>query len=255
MEQWEAELRERKEPAVIYCMAHAPYDGCFHELNYWLLKQNQVYPLYVSGRIYKELGLNATEQPWLQPTDVDCFIKYLLASPTYTYTDVEVWELGTWTPMNEVLNSTTVILNQHEVVTPRWTCSKCNSEYRGRVFFLGYTGNGGIGIRLTEPVCEDCFYSDGHCEEHGSVRCNGGVWCPSCQRFMDELDTPLHVTDNGPRCPRCDTKVVEVAEDHCPICSEPLDPQEDAATIFELDGQRFMVGGQDWDDVRCRRVE
>jgi hypothetical protein len=156
---------------IVECVSKAPYNGCWYEPNYWLLKGGDVFPLYISGTVAHDLGIDcsADKSPWLTATSLEEWLVYMDSHDRYQDWEVinpEEWELKNY----NVLNAVTAILVQHEVHTPKWDCDICKESCAGLAKFLGYRGNGGVGIMIEDPCCESCF---------DSIR-----WCNSCYRYV-----------------------------------------------------------------------
>ena len=209
----EAEVKDRilyndqKGPFVIQCTANAPYIGCYHEPNYWVLKDSKIYPLYISGDAWTKFKLGDHVPPWAKGAH---FIHFLEVMEEWDrYDDWDVKELESWHLDNyNVLNTITGVLAFHQLPTPIWSCSVCKNDCRGFARFLGYRGNGGIGVFLEDPICSDCF--------HNVIR-----WCNECCRYVK-------VTEDG-LCPQ-DTAEVE----------HVLYPPDDQAEAFGMTGRQFL---------------
>ena len=68
------EIGNRDGPIALYCSARSPYDGCWHEPNYWLVKEDEVFPLYISGRAFDWWFKRDDPHPWLFPVDLEEFL-------------------------------------------------------------------------------------------------------------------------------------------------------------------------------------
>jgi len=174
------ELKELTAPVVLSCQSIAPYSGCWEEPNHWLLKDGQLYPLYVSGVLYAVLGYEglAAHDVIMKATPLQEFIEQALAHQS-RYSE---WR---WAGTGEVdlgenyHNIVTVILDRHNVPTPKWVCDTCGDTYQGVAHFLGYRGNGGIGIFLRDYCCGDCLGSSEYCSvcDHKTE----AGWCEHCE--------------------------------------------------------------------------
>jgi hypothetical protein len=229
------EIREavKSEPCILQCSANAPYDGCRYEPNYWLLKEGLVYPIYVSGRAYKWFDLNTCESPGsiiMHSTDVEGFVQRMDDMGRGEYDDWEVFSIDDVSPNPNALNAMTMILNTHEVDLPSWGCDICGQCCTGLVRWLGYTGNGGIGVTLTDPCCQQCF---------DQLR-----WCDSCFRHVtakwdskkDELVCPEYDLDDDEKHEL--SEVVDEAESFGLTGYEFLGPDGDAEG---LDGVSIVI--------------
>jgi len=230
----EAEVRDRiladqKGPLVVQCTANVPYIGCYHEPNYWLLKDSSIYPLYISGDAWSKFRLGEQVSTWLEGIEEIHLhrVHFLEVMEGWDrYDDWDVRELENWHLDNyNVLNMITAVLTCHELPTPIWRCSVCKKDCRGLAKFLGYRGNGGIGIFLEDPVCDDCF--------HDTVR-----WCEGCCRY-------INVTGRG-WCPHDTGDLDEDAVEH------RLHLPDDQAEAFGLTGRQFL--GPDGDAEGLRGV-
>lgn len=203
-------LEDPKGPYALSCTSHAPYDGCFHEPNYWLVKNQKVCPLYISGESWSWFNFWNVNKPWMSGTHFLTFLEKMSSSHAqgkyddWEYIDLENWEFENY----NVLNTITVILMQHQVPLPKWACTQCSEPCRGRAKFLSYRGNGGIGIFLEDPACSTCF---------SKIR-----WCEVCEKQIvlegEELD-----------CPNGDEKEIHT-----------LHPVEDEGENFGLTGEKFL---------------
>lgn len=215
----EAEVRDRllknpDGPFVLQCMANAPYDGCWHEPNYWLLKDKEVYPLYISGVAWTKFKFSRYDQPWFHGVYFTSFIKEMEDGLHDRYDEWEILDPDKWHFSNyNVLNSVTVLMTRHQLQPPLWECSECKNMCQGKAKFLSYVGNGGIGVFLKDPVCEECFQQ---------IR-----WCETCSRYVK--------VDGVDVCPEEDEDSdLEKAEVH------KLHPPDDQAIAFGLTGDRFL---------------
>lgn len=164
----ESEVRDRlmsdqKGPFALLCTALAPYDGCWHEPNYWLVKDHKVYPLYISGEAWDLFQFSNYDTPWMHGTHFMTFLRKMEESSRYEdwgLIEVEDWELDNY----NILNSVTVIMMLHQVTSPKWKCGICWKTCRGRAKFLGYRGNGGVGVFLEDPCCSSCFSNIKWCD-------------------------------------------------------------------------------------------
>ena len=190
-------------PLVLVCSSGHPYSGCFHEPNYWLFKDSIVYPLYISGHAsahfgYKHLDGDVDDiiEELMHGVDVVRFLGYMELHSEYSR-----WES---TPPEEFepdynrLNTITAILHHHKVDLPVWNCEMCENECTGVAKFLSYRGNGGVGIVLTDPVCDRCFYDRRWCDECGEVVEPSDDVCPNDNDDEDESGhTLVPLTDCG----------------------------------------------------------
>ena len=187
-------MKEKHSELILTCTSHTPYDGCWHEPNYWVLTDHRVYPLYISGKIYGT-WYNGDREPWLHGIP---WMNFLLEMERRQneYDDWETFDPEEWELENyNVLNSITVILFIHEVTPPKWTCTICGEECRGRAKLLSYRGNGGIGVCMEDPCCDRCFY------EH--------KWCDTCNGYVRPTEMVEIKDVNGkfgggripPQCP------------------------------------------------------
>lgn len=194
----------RGTPYILVCRASAPYSGCFWEYNYWLHKERKFYPLHISGYVLK-LFTNpdvSVEDYSLEKSGVreHTFLEW--ADSTNRYSDWSIEKIDECTVAYNTLNSITALLHYHKLEGPPWDCSICKKTHTGMARFLGYKGNGGVGINLTDPCCDDCF--DSH------------AWCDEC------------------------CSIVKRATGSCPQCSGDLSDNKDEAEDFELDGSRTL---------------
>lgn len=180
-------LEDPKGPLVFQCNARAPYSGCWNEPNYWLLKDQKIYPLYISGEAWDRFEFSKHEPPWMHGIHFMSFM-HAMEEMGDLYDEWELiypdeWDLDNY----NVLNAITVLLMVHQVELPKWTCSICGGTCRGRAKFLGYRGNGGIGVLLENPCCSDCFYEIKWCERCGYVKAD-----EVCPNKEDEEGHELH---------------------------------------------------------------
>ena len=184
-------FKDQKGPLVLRCSARAPYDGCWHEPNYWLLRDHKVYPLYISGDAWDRFEFAKYRPPWLHGVHFMSFLHAMEEMENryedWDHFDPEDWELDNY----NVLNSITVLLMQHQVPLPKWTCSVCSETCRGRPKFLGYRGNGGIGVFLEDPCCTKCFHEIKWCEDCGLVEPRECGVCPNLEP-QDDRGHVLH---------------------------------------------------------------
>lgn len=242
-------LQLKRTTKIIRCCANAPYSGCFSEPNYWLLKAtSRIHPIYVSGEAYKWFGFdkmkNANEivtagVPLLtfcekMEQDVGTYRRY------EDHEILDVWDVD-WNP--NVLNSATMICmllngrdadDQGNLYLPRWECSICGEVCAGVARFLGYTGNGGVGIILKDPCCQQCFSSIqfcGHCYKYVTPVVPKDEYDNRDQIALQNVDMERNTDDQELLCPNC-----ELDEDQEQELSEP----EDCAVQFGLDGTKFL---------------
>ena len=214
---------------IIGCTAIGPYGGCFHEPNYWLFKERRIYPLYVSGPAskyfrYDEITGEPEEvvEELMKGLDADLFFNYM--SYNEAYTDWETSEPELFSLNYNLLNAVMALLHHHKVELPKWECTKCGEECTGIAKFLGYTGNGGIGVWVEDPVCEECF--------------NRLRWCSECFSTVEVSDySEEHECD---LCPNDDIAGIDRYEKP----THELYPAEDVAVQFGLDGSRFLRSGE-----------
>jgi hypothetical protein len=202
-------LRTITEPRLVRCIAEMPYDGCWCEPNFWLWQDGFMRPLFVSGRLYDDLFKGRDLETILEGVSLDAFLEAL--RDRWCYEDFEI--LPTTVGVgNNWLNTLTVLMARHGIEeTPVWTCKECGKDHSGVAAFLGYRGNGGIGINLESPCCRDCF---------------------------DAIQI----------CPTCGRQVTwEEDQSQCPCCGPVEDPEpaEDQAVSFGLDGRRFLRPGEE----------
>lgn len=202
-------LASPKGPMVLRCTSVTPYSGCWEEPNYWLLKDQKIYPLYISGRAWDWFEFAKYDPPWMHGVH---FLSFLVRMEEgvnwyneWETVDPEEWELTNY----NVLNSITVLMMQHQQKLPTWYCDHCGNKCEGRAKFLSYHGNGGIGVMLEDPVCHECFYT---------IR-----WCDDCMKYVEPVDEEALV------CPGKD-------EDREHELSEP----QDEAEGFGLTGDKFL---------------
>ena len=204
-----AELVERLKgltaPVVLRCTAVAPYEGCWEEPNHWLLKDRKFFPLYVSGIASQLFLLNSVEAA-LRPISWDDFVDTMREYDD-RYTEWDYENPGDRAPGNNYLNAMTVLLHRHGVQSPKWNCVECSRDHQGVAHFLSYRGNGGVGIFLEMPVCDECF--------------DAQELCASCYSGVDE-------------------------EGYCESCDGCMGvcPPEDQAVEFGLDGSKFLAAGE-----------
>ena len=153
---------------------------------------------------------------------MDAFYQYMRWSESY----IE-WEVSEPESVNlnfNLLNAVTALLHQHKVELPTWDCTHCHEECTGIARFLGYKGNGGIGVWVEEPVCDECF---------SKLR-----WCSECLETVEVNDySDEHECD---LCPNDDIAGIDEYEKP----SHKLYPAEDVAVQFGLDGFRFLRSGE-----------
>lgn len=190
-------LEDPKGPYVMQCNARTPYSGCWHEPNCWLVKDHKVYPLYISGDAWKRFEFEKYRPPWLHGVHFMSFL-HAMEEMEDRYDEWELiqpedWELDNY----NVLNSITVLLMQHQVPLPKWTCSICDEVCRGRAHFLGYQGNGGIGIFLEDPCCSSCFNEIKWCERCGYVKPDVLGFCPNIEDDEDQRHELYDASDEA----------------------------------------------------------
>jgi len=213
-------LEGREEPCILYCRSHVPYDGCWWEPNYFLFKEGEVFPIYVSGKAYGWLGFKKLDNAIdvvLHGTIAAAFVEVMEGGNYDTWELEEIEEID---PNPNTLNTMTTILDLHDLKGPIWHCHSCGEPYQGIAKFLGSQGNGGVGIYLSMPTCLDCFRALRWCE-----RCY-------CTVTLDEDGT----------CPSFGCK--DLDDDEEPGELTPLDEvEDDEAVKFGLDGRRFLADG------------
>ncbi len=216
-------LSGREDPAILYCKAHAPYDGCWWEPNYWLFKEGELFPIYVSGNAYKWFGLNQELTAYdviMHGTIADAFVEVIEENASGPYPAYDGWELeeiDEIDPNPNNLNTMTVILGNHGLDGPVWQCHYCEEHHRGVAKFLGYEGNGGVGIWLSMPTCERCF---------GELR-----WCEGCH---------FTVMPEDGKCPSFGCQDLDPQPPMHPLKEE----EDDEAKKFGLDGSKFLAPGE-----------
>ena len=179
-----AALWKKGEPFYLTGVVVAPYDGCFHEPQIWLVepdcddKMETVKPLYASGHgIGVDIVWNFADLvTWLSDQDLRAVLmqddrvsprcsRHHMLSPSGRFDSFEVHE-GT-----ELLND----LGPHEHYwahaaskasgewgfDAKWKCEKCDQvivggEYECMPVFTGYRGNGGIGVFMEGAICQEC---------------------------------------------------------------------------------------------------
>jgi hypothetical protein len=213
-------MSSRDKTVVLECTAIGPYDGCFHEPNYWLLKDRSIYPLFISGKAWDWFEFAKYDPPWMHDVPLLDFLDSMEETDRYNQWEIidpEKWELTHY----NVLNSTTVLMSQHQAPLPTWYCDRCGNKCTGRAKFLGYCGDGGIGIHLEDPVCDECF---------NKIR-----WCDDCIRYVEPVnegdeynDEEIYVCPNKDEDDDRKHKLYEV---------------EDEAIGFGLTGDKFLLDG------------
>jgi hypothetical protein len=179
-------------PMIVECNAIAPYPGCWHEPNYWVASWDLVIPLYVSGQLQKELCRELRAGPKIKE-----FIEWITGCPGNYYEDWEILETQKLSPPYNLHNS---IINQLQKwgcppdLLPYFHCDQCGAQSRGHARFLGYRGNGGVGIELTHPVCEECFGKMEWCEDCGDTVMPENGMCPGYDA-SDEDGRHHHLSD------------------------------------------------------------
>ena len=203
-------VSEVEEPHIVSCRCHVPYEGYWWEMNYWLFKEGQFYPLYVSGKIYNVFGFNekSKEEILTEGIAKQHYFDIMESSTQYDTWDVEA--LSEIKPdYNSINNMTAIVETYHGLQGPVWECNFCQKEHHGIAHFLGSYGNGGVGSLLSTPCCDNCF--------------NTLRWCLEC------------------------TLIVMPEDGKCPVCSsdrfEPLCDEDDEAKGLRLDGSAFLAPG------------
>jgi hypothetical protein len=212
------DLEKRSDPAILSCRAHTPYSGCWWEPNYWLLHKKLVYPLYVTGGAYSICAVGSLADVLMRGCVIEAFIERLGDDDDYDRWEIE--EIGEIEPNPNNLNTLTAILANHGLQGPIWTCSTCGRSFRGIARFLGYTGNGGVGIWLQEPCCEECFRA---------LR-----WCETCTQVVLPVDG---------RCAGIDEDESESHVLHAFVAGE-----DDQAEVFHMTGHHYLLEGVDRPD-------
>ena len=207
------DLIGRDKAAVLSCKSHTPYEGCWWEPNYWLLHEKLIYPIHVSGRAYELCGFSGGVADVLMHSNaIEKFVELLDEEDRYDGWEIE--EIDDIEPNPNTLNSMTAILSNHGLLGPIWTCEYCDKRHRGIAHFLGYTGNGGVGVWLTDPCCDSCF---------DALR-----WCEGCYSTV--------LPEDG-FCPSASCQDMEE-----PASLNPLDPNEDdQAVAFHMTGGQFTL--------------
>jgi hypothetical protein len=209
------EMRGAKDPLFVTCEARAPYSGCYHEENLFALVKGEVFPLYVSGKA-------GAEGDWNIPlfdlrdhsvrVDLEEFVEYMEEQDQY-YDSWEVCPIEEAHCEDNLHNTVTVLLHNLGLPGPSFCCDECGRELRGLTKFLGYHGNGGVGVVLTNPCCSECF--------------EDLEWCDSCV---------THVMPQDGFCPDW-----EEADDPDDQEEHELSPAEDEAAKFGMDGSRVLL--------------
>jgi hypothetical protein len=188
-------------PKIISCTAHAPYSGCWHEPNYWLLYEDGIRPLYVTGSLYTALlpkEMEPSRVPYLHFT-LEEFCK---AVDLYYYNDFDIYDISEIDVSPNNLNGITAILSVLGLKGPVWECDICDSKFTGIARFLGYHGNGGIGIVLTNPCCDDCFRNLAFCGQCGATdkagyNDLGELYCTRCESTAEVYPLDDEEDDNA----------------------------------------------------------
>ena len=213
---------EREEPAILSCRSHVPYDGCWWEPNYWLFKDGEVFPIYVSGKAYKWCGLDKEPTAYdvvMHGTILDAFIEVMEQGDNYDTWELE--DIDEVDPNPNNMNTMTVILDHHGLKGPVWVCYYCGEPHVGIAKFLGAEGNGGVGIWLTNPCCDECF---------------------SALRYCDRCYCTILPEEDG-TCPSFGCQ--DLDEDEEPGELHPLNEDEDDEAVkFGMDGRRFLADGE-----------
>ena len=228
------ELLERladPKPFVLQCTAYSPYDGCFHEPNFFFFQRDNV-----NEEEVKVDGLYVSQKHLCDVLSHDClplgkFWERLLCMDGYHHAgmdDFEVIEVEDLAESTHV-NWWSIFSRRSENAGERgceytidnfqfvWECPVCHQKITYGVAMVddGYNcGNGGIGVISNRVVCEEC-YDLGTCDDCGDY---AGTDNP------DPEDNVIVVTDemakeSGQYCRFCaEKKFAEPCSIHSEEC-------------------------------------
>jgi hypothetical protein len=191
------------------CSVVAPYDGCFHEPNAFLItpKNNVndfnseilVKPLYANGQGKKLIELKSKEEiiklienekledDW---RTIDCFSTGNVNEP-----------INKATPLHETYWVQALSAAKENFgIELDWVCEKCEKVHTydecDAPQFTGYRGNGGVGVFMEGALCSDCIEEglcrhcgqDGWPHEHydSDIAENGYCLCQYCTEKLLE---------------------------------------------------------------------
>lgn len=195
----------RKKAFYLCCVVNAPYDGCFHEPNVFLVcpegnkngfEGDLVKGLYATGQGQGVCKLESKKE-------IIEMVRSEHVPNESSWKSIDSFTTGDASkPINEVTpvhehywaQAILVASEEHEI-SLLWKCDKCNHEiegdyYEGRPTFTGYRGNGGIGVFMTGALCDDCV-QNGLCRKCGrdgdptemydpDIAENGHCLCEQC---------------------------------------------------------------------------
>lgn len=177
-------LWKKGEPFFLTGVVVAPYDGCFHEPQIWLVEPNceepleTVKPLYASGQ---GLGVDLVWclgdlLTWLAEQSLSPVLgqddrvsprcaKHRILSPHGRFDSFEVHDgdtlLSDLPPSEHYWAHAATVASRKWDIDLKWQCEKCEQivaggEYECEPVFTGYRGNGGIGVLMEGVLCRDC---------------------------------------------------------------------------------------------------
>lgn len=171
----------RKKAFFLCCSVTAPYNGCFHEPNMFLVcpegNKNEfegdlVKCLYASGQ-GEGVGKLTSKKEIIQmvrdervPNEpswksIDSFTTGDASKP-----------INEGTPVNDHYWGQAIRLAEEELdIQLTWKCGKCEQVIEGGTYesepqFTGYHGNGGIGVFMEGAICSECV-DNGLCSNCG----------------------------------------------------------------------------------------
>lgn len=227
-----AEQVAKQGPCFVYGHLSAPYDGCFH-LNVVAFVEGDYAYLMTDLKDTRQ-ARHLTEAPAERRNKklfhAGCVkfsdLETVLCAPNYN-SGLEIH------PLAELAENTPYALYGHAVamaqelgynVAGQFKCKACGYDFAngGEPMYLqgDFKGNGGIGIEVGAPVCDDCYnkHTCAYCGEEGEPE---GM----------ELDDSGH-------CKFCAPQII------CPVSGEAVKPDYDSSReVLDAYRQGMSVDG------------
>ena len=249
-----AEFEKQNGPSFIYGHINSPYDGCFFLNGITFVSGDYAYVAADLNRFsgYKHYVVIPPNKPATIQSHCRPFAKIEeLAAGCIMAEDIDnvlsgprssglefhpISELGKNTPYALFKQVNIIATALGYDVKGQFKCAACGSDFAAgeETFYLEseFKGNGGIGIEVGAPVCQEC-YSDRVCAYCGN----------ECEPYQNGVD------EDG-RCVCCAEKKV------CPVTGEEIslewDSSEEAVAAYREgiseDGLKAIEYAKDYED-------
>lgn len=251
------EIKKTDHVRLLRCRAQAPYEGCWYEQNFWMISgKGQIHPIYVSGKIGSDLIkklFNSMDDAVQTGIGTEVFVEWLRSNYWGDYyVDFDTFEPKDVDVPYNIINLVRAVLRRFGAESedlPTEQCAHCGEMIEdGPIRFGSYSGNGGVGIDLDDPHCNECFGLLRYCNT-----CNdyvylvsdpdGNLDCPNRVKALDEAQEkeprddeddgeddqedgadPDHVMDKDDPCDEHDLVEAEDAAEQFGLAGDVLDP-------------------------------